>query len=522
MASGQSILQELTCPVCLDVFREPYLLPCGHNFCKMCLNRLLQLTDQSHFHCPECRNSYRCNKSFQKNYKLANIALAFPRRLTAAAGSMSAQAAKDCLASVSTDEQECVPCDYCPPAAAPSDAGTSSEAGDSQDRRAAQAGAPASNMAVKMCLKCEVSMCPQHIKPHLELSAFRKHQLIEPRDFWKRKCLDHDEIFTFYCLDHQVCACNTCIMKGQHAGHKIKTLENNMIDIKQKVLEKQLIEVQKKYAMAKRMLNKQTEMEQNNKRFIEDLDGCLARLRQDLEEKMSDLINRLMVLGRTHCESSGPTIQKNITHICQELSCVSEVRGSVESLVRESDGFVFIESYKTKGKECHKLLKRDMFHPECVDLDRRRLSLMMEKEMQMFLKSELTACIIATINSICRHDDIWEESDENENMASEMEDASEADDFDLDDGSDLDDVNDLDDSNDLDDGNEEEMSGEEEEEEEEDDDDEEEAQEHEVVELSDIDDESYITEEEEDVEEGQLREEEDEDQEEGYDDVEED
>ncbi|XP_077399396.1 E3 ubiquitin/ISG15 ligase TRIM25 [Vanacampus margaritifer] len=502
--SDQSIVlqEELTCPVCLDVFSDPHLLPCGHNFCKMCLDRLRQLTDQSRFHCPECRNTHRCNKSFQKNFKLANIAFDFRRRHRAAAASTSAQAAKDCVASISTDKQDCVPCDYCrPPTAELSGAGMSTEAGDSQDRRDVQEGASAPNMAVKMCLKCEVSMCPEHIKPHLELWAFREHPLIEPiRDFWKRKCPDHDEIFRYYCLEHQVCVCNACSIEGRHAGHKIKTLRNSMMDIKQKVLDKQLNKVQKKYTMAKSMLNKQTEMEQKNKKFIEDSEGCLARLRQDLLEKVSDFISRLMVCARTHCESSGPTIQKNITRICQELSCLSEVRCSVESLIGESDPFLFIESYKTKGKQCRKLLKKNMFYPEYVDLDRRLLGIIMEEEMQKFLNRDLTFYIFATINLICQHEDIGEESDENENMVGEeveVEEAGEADD------------NDLDDGNDLDEGSEE-MSGEEEE-------DEEEGQENEDVELSDTEDESYITEEEEeeDAEEG-----EDEDQEEGYDDIE--
>ncbi len=97
-----------------------------------------------------------------------------------------------------------VPCDYCPSVAAEasgasaagdgsSTASVSQEAGDKQEAAAAAA---ASVFAVKTCLKCEVSMCQEHVKPHLELPAFREHPLTEPmNDFWKRKCPDHDEIY---------------------------------------------------------------------------------------------------------------------------------------------------------------------------------------------------------------------------------------------------------------------------------------------------------------------------------------
>ncbi|XP_019726695.1 tripartite motif-containing protein 59 isoform X2 [Hippocampus comes] len=510
MASGSSdqsnvLQEELTCPVCLDVFHDPRLLPCGHNFCKICLDRLRRLTDQSRFQCPECRDSHRCNRSFQKNFKLANIAFDFRRRRRAAtaAANASAQAFKDCVAAIPTGQRDCVPCDYCPPPATESSgAGASADTGGSQEKGDMQAGATASNMAVKMCLKCEVSMCPEHVKPHLELPAFREHPLTEPiRDFWKRKCPDHDEIFKYYCLHDEVCVCNACTIEGRHAGHTIKTLKNTMVDIKQEVLHKQLNKTQKKYAIAKRTYHEQTEREKQNKKFMEDSEACLTRLRQDLEEKVSAFVSRLMECVRTNCETNGPTIQKNITRICQDLTRLHEVRCGIEGLMEESDPFRFIEAYKTTGKQCHKLLKKNTFHPEYVDIDPALLGIMMEEEMQKFLNLDLTFYIFAAINLICQHNDNEEEHGENEDMARQTDQDGKADD-----------------SNDLDDGSEEEMSGEEEEDEEEEDE-EEEGQENEGHELSDSD-ELYIPEEEEEEEESEEGEEGGEEaQEEDYEDI---
>ncbi|XP_061078760.1 zinc-binding protein A33-like [Conger conger] len=54
MASGSSLLEEeLSCPVCSEIFRDPVVLRCSHSFCKACLP---QYWDQKGSReCPVCR-----------------------------------------------------------------------------------------------------------------------------------------------------------------------------------------------------------------------------------------------------------------------------------------------------------------------------------------------------------------------------------------------------------------------------------------------------------------------------------
>ena len=54
-SSVQQIQQRLTCPVCLDRYKVPKLLPCQHTFClNPCLTNLID-TSTRKIKCPECR-----------------------------------------------------------------------------------------------------------------------------------------------------------------------------------------------------------------------------------------------------------------------------------------------------------------------------------------------------------------------------------------------------------------------------------------------------------------------------------
>lgn len=48
-----SLEETLTCPVCLDLFDDPRLLPCSHTFCGKCLHSTR--TNRSLISCPLCR-----------------------------------------------------------------------------------------------------------------------------------------------------------------------------------------------------------------------------------------------------------------------------------------------------------------------------------------------------------------------------------------------------------------------------------------------------------------------------------
>lgn len=63
---------ELSCPICLQLFTEPVSLPCGHIYCRVCLQMAVD-TNIHHHHCPECQMEYQGTKALVNNYKMCSI-----------------------------------------------------------------------------------------------------------------------------------------------------------------------------------------------------------------------------------------------------------------------------------------------------------------------------------------------------------------------------------------------------------------------------------------------------------------
>lgn len=101
------------------------------------------------------------------------------------------------------EERGGVPCDCCP--------------SDAEEPEAA--------LAVKTCLRCEVSLCGRHLRPHLERPAFSSHLLVEPLgELAHRRCPEHAEMLRYYCADDRLYVCGDCLLGGGHAQHKVKAL----------------------------------------------------------------------------------------------------------------------------------------------------------------------------------------------------------------------------------------------------------------------------------------------------------
>ncbi|XP_018424913.1 PREDICTED: E3 ubiquitin/ISG15 ligase TRIM25-like [Nanorana parkeri] len=169
---------ELECSVCLNFYTDAVTLRCGHNYCRVCIDCVLDTQEGcGGFSCPECRERFKARPALQRNIKLCNIVENF----------LSAQPDL---------EESRVFCTYCVDSPVP---------------------------AVKSCLLCEASLCDKHLKVH---NKSPEHVLCDPTtSLENRKCSIHKETFKYYCIEDSTCICVSCCLIGEHKGHEMVSLE---------------------------------------------------------------------------------------------------------------------------------------------------------------------------------------------------------------------------------------------------------------------------------------------------------
>lgn len=183
MAELCPLAEELSCCICLEAFKEPVTTPCGHNFCKSCLEETWAVQGAP-YPCPQCRAVYSARPQLHKNTVLCAVVEQFLQ-------------AEQAQAPAPVD-------DWTPPARAPAPGPAAQVACDHCLREA----------AVKTCLVCMASFCQEHLRPHLDSPAFQDHPLQAPvRDLQRRKCPQHNRLREFFCPEHSECICHICLVE---------------------------------------------------------------------------------------------------------------------------------------------------------------------------------------------------------------------------------------------------------------------------------------------------------------------
>ncbi|NXM36162.1 TRI65 protein, partial [Oxyruncus cristatus] len=76
---SQKLEEKLVCSICLDLFRVPVTLPCGHNFCKRCISDHWHKRErapagaETGYTCPECRRDFERCPELEKNVTLYSV-----------------------------------------------------------------------------------------------------------------------------------------------------------------------------------------------------------------------------------------------------------------------------------------------------------------------------------------------------------------------------------------------------------------------------------------------------------------
>uniref|UniRef100_L7N2P2 RING-type domain-containing protein n=1 Tax=Xenopus tropicalis TaxID=8364 RepID=L7N2P2_XENTR len=67
---------ELSCSICLSIYTDPVSLPCGHNFCRVCIGKTWDTqvdTFRENPSCPECRQRFKRKPELATAWKLRGL-----------------------------------------------------------------------------------------------------------------------------------------------------------------------------------------------------------------------------------------------------------------------------------------------------------------------------------------------------------------------------------------------------------------------------------------------------------------
>ncbi|XP_061434202.1 interferon-induced very large GTPase 1-like [Lethenteron reissneri] len=80
--------------------------------------------------------------------------------------------------------------------------------------------------AVKTCMRCEISYCLSHFRPHVENSRLRDHAVVDlTASLEQRGCREHRQELKFYCEQDESLVCIVCLNAGDHIEHRVVAVE---------------------------------------------------------------------------------------------------------------------------------------------------------------------------------------------------------------------------------------------------------------------------------------------------------
>ncbi|XP_035271056.1 tripartite motif-containing protein 16-like isoform X1 [Anguilla anguilla] len=297
---------QFSCPICLDLLKDPVAIPCGHSYCMGCIKGCWDQDDHTGvYSCPQCRQTFTPRPVLRKNTMLAEVVEKLKKT------GLQAAPPAHCYAGPRD-----VACDVC----------------TGRKRK-----------AVKSCLVCLASYCESHLQPHYESPAFKKHKLVKATGNLQEKiCSHHDKILEVYCRTDQQCICYLCTM-DEHRGHDTVSAAAEMTE-----KQKQLGVTQSKFQQRiqereKELLDLRQDVQSlkcSAQAAVEDSERIFTELIHSIERRRSEV--KELIRDQEKAEVSRADVL--LEQLEQEIAELRRRDAELEQLSHTEDHIHFLQS----------------------------------------------------------------------------------------------------------------------------------------------------------------------------------
>ncbi|KAJ8376917.1 hypothetical protein SKAU_G00074970 [Synaphobranchus kaupii] len=311
MAQAASLLDQdqFSCPICLDLLKDPVTIPCGHSYCMGCIKGCWDQDDHTGvYRCPQCRQAFTPRPVLGKNTLLAEVVEKLKKT------GLQAAPPAHCYAGPGD-----VACDFC------------------TGRKC---------KAVMSCLVCLASYCETHLQPHYESPPLKKHKLVKATGNLQEKiCSHHDKLLEIYCRTDQQCICYMCTIED-HRGHDTVSVATEL-SVKQKQLGATQSKFQQRIQEREKELQDLRQAVQSLKRSaqtaVEDSERIFTELIRSIERRRSEMKE----LIRDQEKAAVSRAEGLLERLEQEIAELRRRDAELEQLSHTEDHIHFLQSSKS-------------------------------------------------------------------------------------------------------------------------------------------------------------------------------
>ena len=299
----KKVEDQITCPICMEHFTDPRVLPCFHSYCLACLQRVpVDLVEGNYsLPCPTCRSTCPV-----PDKGIASLPLSFVVN--------NLVEVYDLMKKASAHQH--VSCDNCD-----------------------------NTNADSYCKQCATFLCPECLPLHnkwrtntdhqilsLDEVASTAHQLRRAKQEQSMVCTEHNEPLKIFCESCQKLICHDCTVK-KHKDHKFDlvtdTYRQRKIAIDQSCLRPLKEEYDRLVAAQKILTSNRNEIPCNAQATNDEIWQAINQIKNRLDEKGKTLTQKVDSAAQYKVE----VFDQQLKEVDTALDQVAECRDHVDQCV---------------------------------------------------------------------------------------------------------------------------------------------------------------------------------------------